>query len=152
MNGRDPEGLGRFVEAQAPVYPQVIAELRAGRKRSHWMWFVFPQLRGLGRSWRSEYYGLADLAEAITFLRHPLLGGRYRECVQALLAQESDSAAAILGPVDALKLRSSLSLFAAAARAAARSDEAELFEAALLRFFAGEPCPLTAARLGGDAP
>lgn len=152
MNGHDPEGLGRFLEAQAGIYPQALAELCAGRKRSHWMWFVFPQLRGLGRSWRSEYFGLADLAEAIAFLRHPLLGARYRECVQVLLAQESDSAAAILGPVDALKLRSSLSLFAAAARAAGKSDEAELFAAALLRFFAGEPCPFTAARLAGDAP
>ncbi|MDZ7294966.1 MAG: DUF1810 domain-containing protein [candidate division KSB1 bacterium] len=91
------------------------------------MWFVFPQLKGLGHSWRSEYYGIADLAEAVAFLAHPRLRERYLECVRALMAQPKRSPSAILGPVDALKLCSSLTLFEAATRASGRSDEQSLF-------------------------
>ncbi|MDW8479841.1 MAG: DUF1810 family protein [Xanthomonadales bacterium] len=106
-----------------------------------------PQLRGLGRSPTSELYGLRDLAEAVAYLGHPVLGERLRACVAALLALPADSPSAVLGSTDALKLRSSLTLFAAAAREAGREDDAALFERALARFYGGEPCPLTLARI-----
>ena len=105
------EGLERFVEAQAPVYAAALRELREGRKRTHWMWFIFPQLRGLGASATSRRYGIASLEEAAGFLAHPLLGTRLRECTEAVNALRDRSAEAIFGPVDALKLRSSMTLF-----------------------------------------
>lgn len=139
----DPFDLARFLAAQAPVIDQVRRELGAGRKTSHWMWFVFPQLRGLGRSAMAERYGLTGLEEARAFLAHPVLGARLRDCVGLLLRAGGGSAEAILGPVDALKLRSCLTLFAAA-------DPAEpLFGAALARFFGGIPDPATTRLLGG---
>ncbi|GIX33281.1 MAG: hypothetical protein KatS3mg125_1237 [Lysobacterales bacterium] len=149
MSGREKD-LERFIEAQEPIYAQALAELEEGCKRSHWMWFVFPQLKGLGHSWRSEYYGIANLTEAVAFLAHPTLGERYVECVRALMANPKDSASVILGPIDALKLCSSLTLFEAAARASGRSDEQNLFATALERFFGGRRCPLTEARLRWD--
>lgn len=148
--GADPGALSRFREAQEGVYPAVLQELAAGRKRGHWMWFVLPQLKGLGRSPTSAFYGIRDLSEAIAYLRDPLLGARLRECVAVLLSQPQDSPEAIFGPVDTLKLRSSLTLFASAAERAGSEAEARLFAAALTRFFAGERCPLTLARLARD--
>ena len=105
------EGLERFVAAQAPVYEAALAELRQGRKRTHWMWFVFPQLRGLGASAMSRRYGLESLEEAAAYLAHPILGPRLRECTEAVNDLAGRSAEAIFGPVDAMKLRSSMTLF-----------------------------------------
>jgi uncharacterized protein (DUF1810 family) len=130
--GTDPFDLERFLAAQdeGGTYARALAELRAGRKTSHWMWFVFPQEAGLGQSAMSRRYAIGSLDEARAYLAHPLLGARLRECAAALLAVEGRSAVAILGEVDALKLRSSMTLFAAA-------DPGEpLFPAVLERYFA----------------
>ena len=142
--------LQRFADAQGGgVYHQALTELRAGRKRSHWMWFVFPQLRGLGRSETSHYFGLDGPDEARAYLEHPVLGPRLSECFEAVLAAPG-SAEAILGSIDALKLRSSATLFARVA------PEDRLFERVLDRFFDGQADPATdemvetGARLGGD--
>jgi uncharacterized protein (DUF1810 family) len=106
--------LERFVQAQelGGVYEEALAELRAGRKRSHWMWFVFPQIAGLGRSPISQRYAIASADEARAYLRHSLLGSRLGECADAVLGAGAPSAEAIFGPIDALKLRSSMTLFA----------------------------------------
>ena len=117
MSGEpDPFRLERFVEAQAGgVYEQALAELRAGEKRSHWMWFIFPQHRDLGRSATALFYGLSGVGEARAYAAHPLLGARLRECAAAVLEHLGDNnAEAILGPVDAMKLRSSMEIFAEA--------------------------------------
>ncbi len=135
------EGLERFVAAQDRHWPAIRAELAAGRKESHWMWYVFPQLRGLGRSETARFYGIADRAEAEAYLAHPVLGPRLREAAGLLLEAGGDDAAAILGPVDALKLRSSATLFDAVAPGGVFAD-------VLARFFDGERDPLTLARLG----
>jgi uncharacterized protein (DUF1810 family) len=128
----DPFHLARFVTAQEHAYPAAIEELRSGRKRSHWIWFVFPQLRGLGRSATSEQYGLSGLAEARAYLAHPVLGQRLRESIEAMLAHRSLPASAVLGELDALKFRSCLTLFD-------RADPGDqLFATALECFFAGE--------------
>ena len=112
----DPFHLDRFVEAQAGgVYEQALAELRAGAKRSHWMWFIFPQHRDLGRSATAKLYGLSGVDEARAYAAHPLLGPRLRECAAAVLSHlDEKSAEAIFGPVDAMKLRSSMDIFAEA--------------------------------------
>jgi uncharacterized protein (DUF1810 family) len=115
MNPADPFDLQRFVEAQHGVYAQVTAELAAGAKTSHWMWFIFPQLRGLGRSSTARHYGIASLAEAQAYWRHALLGARLRECGHLLTHVRGRSALQIFGSVDALKLRSCLTLFERAA-------------------------------------
>ena len=135
--------LERFREAQdGGTYERALAELRAGAKRSHWMWFVFPQLGGLGHSEMSERYAIASLAEAGDYLADPLLGARLRECAAALMTTASADPEAILGPIDAVKLRSSMTLFA-------RADPGEeLFTAVLDRFFAGEQDELTLSLLG----
>lgn len=133
--------LQRFVDAQAGVYPTALGELRAGRKASHWMWFVFPQVEGLGRSPTARFYALAGLDEARAYLAHPVLGPRLRECVAAILALPGDDAHAVFGSPDDLKLRSCLTLFAAAA-----PDE-PAFRAALAKYFAGADDPLTLTRL-----
>lgn len=138
-----PERLERFVEAQAPIYAQALAELRAGGKRSHWMWFVFPQIAGLGQSPAARFYAIADLAEARAYLAHPLLGPRLIECAEAMLAHAGTPAEAILGGIDAIKLRSSMTLFEAAARGEARSR----FAAVLDAFYGGERDPATLQRL-----
>lgn len=143
---RAHDDLERFVDAQQPVYAVVVAELAAGRKASHWMWFVFPQLRGLGRSATASYYGLASAAEAAAYLAHPLLGARLRECVTLALAIDGASARAIFGAPDDLKFRSSLTLFAAVA------PHEPLFERALARYFGGAGDPLTLALLGRSGP
>ena len=123
--------LDRFVTAQQGVYARALAELRAGRKRTHWMWFVFPQLAGLGRSERARVFGIVSAAEARAYLAHPLLGPRLVECGEALLAQPERSAEAIFGLVDAMKLKSSMTLFEAVAEAPAP------FAPVLDGFFAG---------------
>ena len=133
--------LGRFVEAQAPVHDGALAELKAGRKQSHWMWFVFPQITGLGRSPMAQHYAIQNLAEARAFLAHPLLGARLRECTQAVLDVEGKTAHEIFGSPDDLKFRSSMTLFAHAA-----PDE-ELFRAALDKYFDGEEDALTVDKL-----
>jgi uncharacterized protein (DUF1810 family) len=111
----DRYNLQRFVEAQEPVYGQVCAELRAGRKRTHWMWFVFPQMRGLGRSSTAEKFGISSLEEARAYAAHLVLGARLRECCRLLLQLDSGDARTIFGFPDDVKLRSSMTLFARAA-------------------------------------
>jgi uncharacterized protein (DUF1810 family) len=134
-------GLERFVGAQRDVYDDALAELRAGRKRSHWMWFVFPQIAGLGRTATAQRYAIADLDEARAYLAHPVLGPRLTECAQALLSVEGRTADQILGSPDDLKLRSSMTLFAHAA------DDPAVFRAVLDRYYGGEDDPLTLQRL-----
>ena len=124
--------LSRFVAAQAETYGDALAELRAGRKRSHWMWFVFPQIAGLGRSPTARFYAIASEAEARAYLTHSLLGARLRECTRALLEHRGSSAEAILGPIDAVKLRSSMTLFERV------GGEGEPFSSCLDVFFGGE--------------
>ena len=137
----DPFALDRFVAAQDGVYPAALAELRRGRKTSHWMWFVFPQIEGLGASATARRYAVKSLAEARAYLAHPVLGGRLRESAQAVADGPAADAVALLGPVDALKLRSSMTLFT-------RADPGEpVFRAVLDRYFGGEPDPATEARL-----
>ena len=134
-------GLQRFVDAQDLVYDDVLDELRSGRKASHWMWFVFPQLRGLGHSAMATRYGIASLEEARAYLQHPVLGPRLRECTQLVLAVEGRSAHAIFGSPDDLKLRSCMTLFRAA-------DPGEpLFDAVLRHHYGGEADPRTLALL-----
>lgn len=142
----DPFDLQRFIDAQARDHAQALAELRAGHKQSHWIWYVLPQLRGLGTSGMSQRYGIASLAEARAYLAHPLLGPRLRECVAALTAHRGRRGVAeMLGGIDALKCRSCLTLF----EAAANRDE-PLFAEALDAFFGGERDPATLARLATD--
>ena len=130
--------LQRFVRAQAGgVYEAALAELRAGAKRGHWMWFILPQARGLGRSALADHYGIGGLAEARAYLAHPLLGSRLRECVAAVLDHAGErTAEEMLGTVDAVKLRSCLTLFEAA-------GGGEPFASALASLFAGERDPAT---------
>jgi uncharacterized protein (DUF1810 family) len=137
----DPFRLQRFVTAQDPCYADVLAQLRGGRKTSHWMWFVFPQLRGLGASAMATRYGLGSLAEAQAYDEHPVLGPRLRECVELVLAVESRTARQIFGTPDDMKFRSSMTLFAIAASSAAP------FRAALDRFYQGLEDPRTLAML-----
>jgi uncharacterized protein (DUF1810 family) len=132
--------LRRFVEAQDPVYEQVLAELRAGSKRTHWMWFIFPQLRGLGSSAMAERYGIASRQEAEEYLRHPVLGPRLIECTRLVNAIEGRTIDEIFGYPDDLKFRSSMTLFAAVA-----VGQTE-FQRALEKYFNGERDPLTLLR------
>jgi uncharacterized protein (DUF1810 family) len=136
----DAHDLARFVEAQAQRYAQVLGELAAGEKTSHWMWFIFPQLKGLGVSATARRFGLAGLAEARAYLAHPLLGARLRECTRTVLALEGRTAHEIFGSPDDLKLRSCLTLFA---EAAGPAPEDRLFGVALAKYYRGEPDPLT---------
>ncbi len=138
-------GLDRFVAAQDGVYPQALAELEAGAKRSHWMWYVFPQLAGLGRSDTARFYGLADVAAARAYLAHPLLGPRLAVCTRAMLDWTGRrSAAEILGEIDALKFASSMTLFEATGSVPACAH-------ALEAFYAGRRDPLTLDLLAGQA-
>jgi uncharacterized protein (DUF1810 family) len=141
------EGLERFVVAQdtGGVYERALAELRAGRKTSHWMWFVFPQLAGLGQSEMSRRFAIASLPEARAYLGHPVLGARLRECAAALLGVQGRSAEEIMGAVDAIKLRSSMTLFAHAAL------EEPLFGQVLERFCGGLADTATERLLGDRA-
>lgn len=129
--------LQRFLDAQAPVYARVVEELRAGQKRSHWMWFVFPQLQGLGRSETARYYAISSVDEAVAYLAHPELGSRLRHCCQMLLQLQSRSPAEIFGELDALKLHSCITLFLRA------SSNDPLLQEVLDRFYSGEQDPRT---------
>ncbi|MGN7158930.1 DUF1810 domain-containing protein [Sphingomonas sp. SAFR-052] len=134
--------LHRFVEGQRDSYRQALIELRAGSKRSHWMWYVFPQIAGLGQSPTARHFAIRDLAEARAYLDHPLLGPRLRESAQALLPHRGQDIGRILGSIDAIKLRSSMTLFEVAA------DGGEpLFAAILDTFYGGKRDPATLARL-----
>jgi uncharacterized protein (DUF1810 family) len=143
----DPLGRFRSAQQQDGIYGRALAELRAGAKRSHWMWFVFPQLAGLGHSEMSRAYAISSLEEARSYLADPVLGGRLRESAAALLEHEGAGAEQILGAIDALKLRSSMTLFA-------RADPAEqLFARVLDRYFGGAGDPATDALLRrGEQP
>lgn len=143
--------LTRFLVAQEPVYAQALAELRAGRKRTHWMWFIFPQLAGLGQSAMSHRYAIRDLDEARAYLEHPLLGPRLLECAEVVLAVEGRSAREIMGEPDDMKLRSCMTLFARAAgdesgRAFRRN--ALTYGSVLEKYFAGEEDRETVRLLG----
>ena len=142
--GDDPFDLARFVEAQRSTYEQVVAELKAGRKRSHWMWFVFPQLRGLGRSTAAERYGISGAEEARAYLAHPLLGPRLLECTELVLAIERMSATDIFGTPDDLKLRSCMTLFETVA------PEHPAFAVVLDKLFGRERDPRSLAMLRRD--
>lgn len=137
----DPFNLQRFVDAQAQVYAQVLAELRRGQKRSHWMWFVFPQLQGLGSSAMAQKFAIVSRAEAAAYLDHPLLGPRLRECTRLVTAVQGRAIDAILGFPDDLKFRSSMTLFASVAE-----DNAD-FIAALDKFYGGAMDDATLKRL-----
>ncbi|UMB71955.1 DUF1810 domain-containing protein [Mycobacterium paraterrae] len=137
----DPFNLQRFVDAQAPVYGQVVDELRAGRKRTHWIWFVFPQIAGLGSSATAAHYAITSLDEARAYLRHDLLGPRLRECTQLVNAVRGRSIGQIFGSPDDMKVRSSMTLFAHA------TSDNEDFLTLLNRFYDGEEDPLTLQRL-----
>ncbi len=137
----DPFNLERFVDAQAPVYDRVRQELKAGWKQSHWMWFIFPQIAGLGQSAISIRFAIASLDEAKAYLAHPVLGPRLIECAKLALDAQNTSARAIFGSIDEMKFRSSMTLFA---RAAADDD---VFQRCLDKYFAGDPDPATLARL-----
>lgn len=138
----DPYDLARFVEAQVRCYARVLEELAAGEKSSHWMWFIFPQLRGLGASSTARRFGLSGLDEARAYLAHALLGSRLRECTRLVLAVEGRTAHEIFGSPDDLKLRSCLTLFAYAAEPAPLPQTA-VFGAALAKYYRGEPDPRT---------
>ena len=127
----DEQGLERFVAAQAGTYATALAEIRRGAKRTHWMWFVFPQIAGLGQSPTARLYAIVSLEEARAYLAHPVLGARLRECVAALRDVAVPDARAVFGGIDAVKIRSSLTLFEAAGGGAALG-------AALERWFGGE--------------
>jgi uncharacterized protein (DUF1810 family) len=128
---RDPHRLDRFVEAQRPVFETALGELKTGRKRSHWMWFVFPQLRGLGSSGMADFYGIASLAEARAYLAHPVLGPRLRAATATALTIENPDLRGIFGSPDDMKFRSSMTLFERAA------DGDDTFAEALERLCAG---------------
>jgi uncharacterized protein (DUF1810 family) len=133
--------LRRFVDAQEQTYAQALAELRAGRKRTHWMWFVFPQIAGLGRSGMAQRFAIRDLDEARAYIAHPVLGPRLVECARALTALDTEDPAEVLGDVDAQKLRSSLTLFTLAA-----PDE-PVFRDALDHYFDGDLDEATTSRV-----
>jgi uncharacterized protein (DUF1810 family) len=137
----DPYSLDRFVEAQADAYEQALAEIRAGRKRSHWMWYVFPQLAGLGSSPMSVQYAIRDRHEAAAFLAHPILGPRLLECTEAVLQIEGRSALEIFGSPDDLKLRSCATLFAAV------SPDRSVFHRLIDKYFDGRHDPRTIQRM-----
>jgi uncharacterized protein (DUF1810 family) len=143
MGTDDPYDLGRFVAAQdaGGTYDRAVAELRRGRKTSHWMWFVFPQVAGLGQSPTSRTYAISSLDEARAYLAHPVLGPRLIECAGIIASLAGISAEQVFGGIDAVKLRSSMSLFLAAAPAE------PVFREVLDRFFAGQPDPATQERL-----
>lgn len=135
------DNLQRFVDAQEPVFSRVLAELRAGRKTSHWIWFIFPQIAGLGMSAMSQRYAIADLDEAAAYLAHPILGPRLIQCCQLVLAIEQLSIEAIFGAIDAVKFRSCMTLFSQVPGAD------PIFQRALAQYFAGQQDQATLDRL-----
>ncbi len=136
--------LERFIEAQAPMYAQALGELRAGQKQSHWMWFIFPQIAGLGQSPMSRAFAIQSLDEARAYLAHPALGTRLRECCQALMNLSNKSAEDIFGSIDAMKLRSCLTLFSEA------DPEEVLFYNLLEKYFDGDADEATLENLAGQ--
>ena len=136
----DPHHLERFVEGQRTVFARVVAELELGRKRSHWMWFVFPQIEGLGRSPIAVRYAIGSLAEARAYLEHEVLGKRLRQVTDLVMGIEHRSVGEIFGAPDDMKFRSSMTLFA-------RASPGDVFEAALAKYFDGEPDPATIDRI-----
>ena len=138
---RDPFNLQRFVDAQEGMIESVLAELQRGRKYGHWIWFIFPQLKGLGRSSTSQFYGIGSLEEAIAYLKHPVLGPRLIQCTELVNALPGHDAEGIFGEVDAMKFRSSMTLFAQA------DPENRIFTQALKKYFGGDTDPLTAQYL-----
>ena len=144
MESSDPHNLQRFIDAQDGVIETALAELRAGRKQSHWMWFVFPQLAGLGRSSMAQFYGIGSIVEARAYLAHPLLGQRLRDCVEAVGAWAGKRTPdQMLGPIDAMKLRSSLTLFD-------RVAPGSVFEDTLASLFDDNPDDRTLALLNAE--
>ena len=143
---QDPHRLQRFVDAQDDdgTYESVLRELRDGRKRSHWMWFIFPQIAGLGQSPTSRRYAISSLEEARAYVEHPVLGPRLEECTRALLQRTGASARDIFGGIDALKLRSSMTLFHRA------DPDNALYSEVLDRYFGGEPDSATDRLLGAS--
>lgn len=141
MEGNDPFKLSRFLDAQDDVYVQALAEIHSGRKRTHWMWFIFPQLQGLGASPMAQHFGISGLDEARAYLDHPVLGPRLFECVEALNSLPHQSASEIFGYPDDLKLRSCATLFASA------SSTGSVFEHLLDKYFAGQRDERTLALL-----
>jgi uncharacterized protein (DUF1810 family) len=137
----DSFNLERFVDAQAPVYEQVRQELKVGRKQSHWMWFIFPQIAGLGQSPMSIRFAIASPEEAKAYLAHPILGARLRECAHLTLDVEGKTARDIFGSIDEMKFRSSMTLFARAA------SGADLFQRCIDKYFAGASDLATLAKL-----
>jgi uncharacterized protein (DUF1810 family) len=129
--------LDRFVSAQSAVFPQVLAELSSGSKRSHWIWFIFPQMKGLGHSPQAMHFGIGSLQEAAAYWRHPLLGPRLEQCTRLVNLVEGSTIHQILGSPDDLKFRSSMTLFALAAQ------DNSVFVHALQKYFSGEPDPVT---------
>jgi uncharacterized protein (DUF1810 family) len=129
----DPHSLARFAEAQEETYGEVLSELRRGRKRSHWMWYIFPQFHGLGTSTTSEHYAIKSVEEATAYLDHPILGGRLTECAEVTLLIEGKTASEIFGTPDNLKLRSCATLFAHV------SPPGSVFHRLLLKYFQSEP-------------
>jgi uncharacterized protein (DUF1810 family) len=148
MSSGDPHDLSRFVAAQDEwgTYDQALAELRAGTKRGHWMWFVFPQLAGLGRSPTAQRFGISGLGEARAYLADPVLGPRLLECCQALTDLPGKDPVAVLGDIDALKLRSSMTLFDRA------DPDQRAFRAVLEKYYGGSEDQLTLGMLGGSPP
>jgi len=138
----DPFDLTRFVQAQERDYEQAISEIRNGRKRSHWMWYIFPQVEGLGFSPTSQHYAIKSIAEAEAYLRHPVLGPRLLECARATLALHGPSASDVFGSPDDMKLRSCATLFASV------SPPGSVFEQLLDQYFGGEPDDKTLALQG----
>jgi len=137
----DRFNLNRFVEAQNPVYSRVCSELRAGSKTSHWMWFVFPQIEGLGHSSMARTFALSSIDEARAYLEHAVLGPRLRECAQLVCAVRGKTIHEIFGSPDDMKFRSSMTLFARTA------SGDSIFDEALKKYFGGEPDPLTLSRI-----
>jgi len=145
MTANDPHDLNRFVAAQETDYAQALAEIRAGSKRSHWMWFVFPQVAGLGHSPTARTYAISGLDEARAYLAHPALGTRLREAASVVADSGARDPVDVMGSdIDAMKLCSSMTLFAAAAQ---DEDDARLFQRVLDRYFDGEQDPRTTALL-----
>ena len=141
----DPYGLQRFIDAQEGIFDTALAELRAGLKQSHWMWFIFPQLAGLGRSSTAKYFAIASINEARAYLAHDVLGPRLRQCIEALLPWTGRrSAEQILGSLDALKLQSSLTLFD-------QAEPSNLFSSGLAAFYDGIADESTLALLNAQA-
>ena len=141
---QQPYDLQRFIDAQQPVFDRVIAELKQGRKRGHWIWFIFPQLKGLGHSSNSEFFGISSLQEAAAYVQHPVLGPRLVQCTELVNSVEGSSAEDIFGEIDAMKFRSSMTLFAKAA------PDNRIFAEAIGKYFGGRFDGLTINRVAGE--